>query len=48
MSSTEMNQTQTPTPGTYWRSLGQLENSAEFQDILAREFPEAVFLQVLV
>ena len=42
MSSTEMNQTQTPTPGTYWRSLGQLENSAEFQDILAREFPEGI------
>jgi molybdopterin-containing oxidoreductase family iron-sulfur binding subunit len=37
-----MNQTQTHTPGTYWRSLGQLENSAEFQEILAREFPEGI------
>ncbi|MEZ6036859.1 MAG: TAT-variant-translocated molybdopterin oxidoreductase [Planctomycetota bacterium] len=27
---------------TYWRSLGQLENSPEFQEILAREFPEGI------
>ena len=27
---------------TYWRSLGQLENSPEFQDILRREFPEDI------
>ncbi|MCK5941852.1 MAG: TAT-variant-translocated molybdopterin oxidoreductase, partial [Planctomycetes bacterium] len=37
---------QTPTTGasdtTYWRSLGQLENSEEFQQILAREFPEGI------
>ena len=42
MSSTEMNQTQPQAPGTYWRSLGQLENSEEFQQILAREFPEGI------
>ena len=40
MSHTEMNQTHTP--GTYWRSLGQLENSEEFQQILSREFPEGI------
>ena len=40
MSHTEMNQTHTP--GTYWRSLGQLENSEEFQQVLAREFPEGI------
>ena len=40
---------QTPSVGqaatgepTYWRSIGQLENSAEFQEILAREFPEGI------
>jgi MoCo/4Fe-4S cofactor protein with predicted Tat translocation signal len=27
---------------TYWRSLGELENSPEFQDIVAREFPEGI------
>ena len=27
---------------TYWRSLGELENSAEFQAALAREFPEGI------
>jgi len=27
---------------TYFRSLGQLENSPEFQQILAREFPEGI------
>jgi molybdopterin-containing oxidoreductase family iron-sulfur binding subunit len=27
---------------TYWRSLGELENSPEFQEIVAREFPEGV------
>jgi molybdopterin-containing oxidoreductase family iron-sulfur binding subunit len=27
---------------TYWRSLGELENTPEFQDILAREFPEGI------
>lgn len=37
MSHTEMNQTP-----TYWRSLGQLENSEEFQQVLAREFPEGI------
>jgi len=42
MSPTEMNQTQPQAPGTYWRSLGQLENSEEFQQILAREFPEGI------
>lgn len=42
-----MNQTpvspQSDTDGpTYWRSIGQLENSAEFQEVLAREFPEGI------
>ncbi|MBM4061734.1 MAG: 4Fe-4S dicluster domain-containing protein [Planctomycetes bacterium] len=27
---------------TYWRSLGEIENSPEFQAIVAREFPEGV------
>lgn len=27
---------------TYWRSLGQLENSEEFQEVMAREFPEGI------
>ena len=27
---------------TYWRSLEQLENSAEFQQLVEREFPEGV------
>ena len=36
-----MNQTPTGEP-TYWRSIGQLENSAEFQEVLAREFPEGI------
>ena len=27
---------------TYWRSLEQLENSTEFQQTLAREFPEGI------
>jgi MoCo/4Fe-4S cofactor protein with predicted Tat translocation signal len=45
---TEMNQTPsgTATQGsgepTYWRSIGQLENSEEFQEVLAREFPEGI------
>ena len=26
----------------YWRSLGELENTPEFQEILAREFPEGI------
>jgi len=42
MSNTEMNETQTQSPGTYWRSLGQLENSEEFQQMVAREFPEGI------
>ncbi|GDY01794.1 molybdopterin oxidoreductase [Planctomycetota bacterium] len=34
---------QTPVQGvTYWRSLEQLENSPEFQQIVAREFPEDI------
>lgn len=42
-----MNQTpaspQSETDGTtYWRSIGQLENSEEFQEVLAREFPEGI------
>jgi MoCo/4Fe-4S cofactor protein with predicted Tat translocation signal len=33
----------TPATGpTYWRSLGELENSPEFQEIVAREFPEGI------
>jgi MoCo/4Fe-4S cofactor protein with predicted Tat translocation signal len=32
---------ETPT-ATYWRSLGELENSSEFQATLAREFPEGI------
>ena len=36
-----MNATLTTEP-TYWRSLGQLENSPEFQATLAREFPEGI------
>ena len=27
---------------TYWRSLGELENTPEFQDALQREFPEGI------
>ncbi len=27
---------------TYWRSIGQLENSEEFQEVLSREFPEGI------
>ena len=27
---------------TYWRSLGELENTPEFQAALAREFPEGI------
>ena len=27
---------------TYFRSIGELENSAEFQSMLAREFPEGI------
>lgn len=38
---TSMNATQT-TETTYWRSIGQLENSPEFQETLAREFPEGI------
>ena len=46
-SSTSMNQTtvspQSASDGpTYWRSIGQLENSEEFQEVLAREFPEGI------
>jgi molybdopterin-containing oxidoreductase family iron-sulfur binding subunit len=42
-----MNQTSTgsqTTAGepTYWRSIGQLENSEEFQEVLSREFPEGI------
>jgi MoCo/4Fe-4S cofactor protein with predicted Tat translocation signal len=25
----------------YWRSLGELENTPEFEEMLHREFPEA-------
>ena len=44
---TAMNQTpvspQSEADGpTYWRSIGQLENSEEFQEVLAREFPEGI------
>ena len=38
---TSMNAIQT-TETTYWRSIGQLENSPEFQETLAREFPEGI------
>ena len=38
---TTMNQTPPGEP-VYWRSVGQLENSAEFQEVLAREFPEGI------
>ena len=31
-----------PKQPKYWRSLGQLENSKEFQEIVAREFPEGI------
>jgi molybdopterin-containing oxidoreductase family iron-sulfur binding subunit len=34
-----MNETQ---GATYWRSLGELENTPEFQEIVAREFPEGI------
>jgi len=27
---------------TYWRSLEQLENSTEFQQLVEREFPEGI------
>ena len=35
------NQATTGEP-TYWRSIGQLENSEEFQEVLSREFPEGI------
>ncbi len=38
---TEPVSTMNETP-IYWRSLGQLENSPEFQQTLAREFPEGI------
>jgi len=38
----QMNTTPSKAEPTYWRSLGQLENSPEFQDILNREFPEGI------
>jgi molybdopterin-containing oxidoreductase family iron-sulfur binding subunit len=34
--------TDTTATTTYWRSLGQLENSPEFQATLTREFPEGI------
>ncbi|MCR9244457.1 MAG: TAT-variant-translocated molybdopterin oxidoreductase [bacterium] len=44
MTSTSPNRPESPSPETatptYWRSFDQLENSAEFQEIVAREFPE--------
>ncbi|MFY9341486.1 MAG: TAT-variant-translocated molybdopterin oxidoreductase [Planctomycetota bacterium] len=33
---------QNETSPTYWRSLGQMENTPEFQAVLAREFPEGI------
>ncbi|MCB9884415.1 MAG: TAT-variant-translocated molybdopterin oxidoreductase [Planctomycetes bacterium] len=41
MASTPMNGTSTES-SRYWRSLGEIENTPEFQEMVAREFPEGI------